>query len=357
MRRQAIIHQPYDVRLDEIAPLAHPLGDFELLVRTEISALSPGTETRIYTGTEAARFSYRVSYPFTLGYNNVARVIATGSRVQNYQPGQRIFTRMPHISEYVVGERTAAVEPASLNSNVPASYSVIAAVPASVTSEEASLTHLLTLGFNALHRGQYRFGETVMVIGLGVVGLGAVCMAHVAGARVAAIGNAPLRLEVARQLGACEAWLAGDDDELRARRFAGEEGIDMVVVCADSWSALKTAIDLSRRNTRIVALAFPGAGQGPAPFDPFEPSDFYNRSLSYVASSWMPTDDYAPEYQRFTVPRIYRYILDLMARQRIRTSSLVTHRFPIDQIQSAFQLALTKDKSVIGIVFDWNPDE
>jgi threonine dehydrogenase-like Zn-dependent dehydrogenase len=261
---------------------------------------------------------------------------------------------MPHISEYVVAERATASGSDAANPNIPASYTVIAAVPDSVTSEEAVLTHMLTLGFNALHRGQYRFGETVMVIGLGLVGLGAVCMAHVAGARVAAVGNAESRLDVARQLGADEAWLSGDDHQLRARQFAGEEGIDMVVVCADSWSALKTAINVSRRNTRIVALAFPGAGQGPAPFDPFEPADFYNRSLSYVASSWMPADDYPPEYQRFTVSRIYRYLLELMARRRIVASPLVTHRFPISDIQSAFQLALTKDRSVIGIIFDWS---
>jgi hypothetical protein len=43
-----------------------------------------------------------------------------------------------------------------------------------------------------------------------------------------------------------------------------------------------------------------------------------------------------------------------MARRRLVASPLVTHRFPISEIQSAFQLALTKDRSVIGIIFDWS---
>src|SRR4029453_13787681 len=180
MAKQIIVHAPGDVRIDEVPPLTRSLGDYEILVRTELSALSPGTETRIYTGLEAARFAYRVSYPFQLGYNNVGRVIKVGSKVEGYRPGQRLFSRMPHVSEYIVAERS--VQPLGLgHSNVPSSYDVIAPVPESVSSEQAVFTHLFVLGFNALQRGQYRFGENVVVIGLGVVGLGAVCMARAAG--------------------------------------------------------------------------------------------------------------------------------------------------------------------------------
>jgi threonine dehydrogenase-like Zn-dependent dehydrogenase len=68
----------------------------------------------------------------------------------------------------------------------------------------------------------------------------------------------------------------------------------------------------------------------------------------------MAMDDYPPEYQRFTHKRVYRYILDLMARRRIDPSPLVTHRFPIARIKDAFDLALSRDKSVLGVVLDWN---
>jgi threonine dehydrogenase-like Zn-dependent dehydrogenase len=261
---------------------------------------------------------------------------------------------MPHLSEFIVAERAMGESGGTASSNIPKSYDQIAPVPENVSSEHAVFTHLLLLGFNALQRGQYQFGENVVVIGLGVVGLGAACMARAAGARVAAIGNAPSRLETARAIGADVAWLAGDDDLGHAASFAGEPGVDLVIVCTDSWEAMKTAIKISRRNTRIAVLAFPGVGQGPSPFEPFEPADFYNRSLSYIAVSWMAMDDYPPEYQRFTRKRVYRYILDLMARGRIDLSPLVTHHFPITRIKDAFDLALSRDKSVLGVVLDWN---
>ncbi len=351
--KQVIVHAPYDVRVDEVVTPDRPLGDYELRVRTEVSALSPGTETRVYTGLEAERFRYRISYPFALGYNNVGRVMAVGPRVATYQVGQRIFSRMPHQSEYIVAEKAVGGGGPAALPNVPGSYDVIAPVPENVPSDWAVFTHLLTLGFNALHSGQYRFGENVVVIGLGIVGLGAVSMARLAGARVGAIGNDTSRLNLARALGADDVWLNGDDDVRRAGQFGGEAGIDLVIVCADPWAATKTAIAIARRKTRIAVLAFPGIGQGPAPFEVFEPADFYNHSLSYISVGWMPSDDYPPEYQRFTVKRIYRYLLDRMATRRIDLSSIATHRVPVSRVKDAFDLLLRKDRSAIGIVLDW----
>ena len=255
MPTQVVVHAPYDVRFEEIPSNGRPLGDFELLVRAEVGALSPGTETRIYSGKGVERFSYRINYPFPLGYNNVGKVAAVGSKVRSYRPGQRVFTCMPHLSEFIVAEQAAAESGGPTSPNIPKSYDQIAPVPENVSSEHAVFTHLLLLGFNALQRGQYQFGENVVVIGLGVVGLGAVCMARAAGARVAAIGNALSRLEAARAIGADVAWLAGGDDLGHATSIAGEPGVDLVIVCPDAWEAMKTAITISRRNTRVAVLA------------------------------------------------------------------------------------------------------
>jgi hypothetical protein len=111
MTKQVIVHAPFDVRLDELPSDERPLGPYELRVRTELTALSPGTETRIYTGQEAERFAYRVRYPMPIGYNNVGRIVEVGSEVREYQVGGRIFSRMPHIDEYIVAERVFAAPP------------------------------------------------------------------------------------------------------------------------------------------------------------------------------------------------------------------------------------------------------
>jgi threonine dehydrogenase-like Zn-dependent dehydrogenase len=350
--KKIYVHAPFDVRLDDVPSDNRPLGPYELRVHTELTALSPGTETRIYSGLESDRFSYRVRYPYALGYNNVGRVVEVGGMVREYKVGDRVFSRSQHQSELIVAEKNVAGI-ASGDPNVPIGYDVIARVPDNVKSEYALFTHLFTLGFNSLYRADYRFGENVVVIGLGVVGLGAVSMAHLAGARVFAIGNDLSRLEIAKKMGADDGSLSGENAIDRAQAFCGEPGADAIIVCADAWAALKTAIDISRRSTRIAVLSFPGVGEGAPKFDPFAPADFYNKSISYVAVSWMPSDDYPPEYQRFTVKRIYRYILDRMSQGQVDMTPVVTHRFPIANIKDAFDLSLSKNKSAIGIVCDW----
>lgn len=42
-------------------------------------------------------------------------------------------------------------------------------------------------------------------------------------------------------------------------------------------------------------------------------------------------------------------VLDLLARGKLKTESLITHRFPLDQINDAFEVAQAKEET--GAVF------
>ena len=70
---------------------------------------------------------------------------------------------MPHLSEFIVAEQAMGESGWPASPNIPKSYDQIAPVPENVSSEHAVFTHLLLLGFNALQRGQYRFGENGMI--------------------------------------------------------------------------------------------------------------------------------------------------------------------------------------------------
>src|SRR5260370_32987855 len=99
MPTQVIVHALYDVRFEETPSIERPLGDFELLGRAEVGALSPGTEARIYSGKGVERFSYRIDYPFPLGHNSVGEVAAVAITVRNYRPGRSASTCMPRWRE------------------------------------------------------------------------------------------------------------------------------------------------------------------------------------------------------------------------------------------------------------------
>ena len=74
-----------------------PLGDNELLVATECSLISPGTERAFLLGLPNAQGDYP-SYP---GYSNIGVIIDRGSDVSGFDIGDRVVSSKGHTSHFV----------------------------------------------------------------------------------------------------------------------------------------------------------------------------------------------------------------------------------------------------------------
>jgi threonine dehydrogenase-like Zn-dependent dehydrogenase len=53
-------------------------------------------------------------------------------------------------------------------------------------------------------------------------------------------------------------------------------------------------------------------------------------------------------------PRIFRYVLDLMARRRFDARDLITHRYIPDQAAEAYAIANESRGQTVGIAFTWS---
>src|ERR1700752_3912549 len=88
--RQVLIVEPYRVEVREVellAPAAH-----QILVQTEASAVSPGTELAVYTGTHQWLKDPTLpdwKFPFRPGYSAAGTVLAVGAKVAAVNPGER----------------------------------------------------------------------------------------------------------------------------------------------------------------------------------------------------------------------------------------------------------------------------
>lgn len=78
-----------DVRVVDDVPIPE-FGDYEMLVRVHACGLCTGTDLNIINGhmTKADRFA---GYPTILGHEGCGEVIAVGSKVRNYQIGDRVI--------------------------------------------------------------------------------------------------------------------------------------------------------------------------------------------------------------------------------------------------------------------------
>ena len=158
-RRVVQFTAPCQVEVIE-EPLPAPDSD-QVLVRTTLSAISPGTERLIYQGdapSEALDSSIEalsgdLEYPLTYGYAAVGRVVDSGSDVEPDWEGKRVFSFQPHASHFV----------ASPESLLP--------LPDGARDVDGILIPNLETAVNLLMDGRPLIGERVVVFGQGVVGL------------------------------------------------------------------------------------------------------------------------------------------------------------------------------------------
>ena len=153
--------------------------EMEMLVRTDCTLISTGTELTILTaeyepGSAWARYG---KYPFVPGYNSVGEVIEVGPGVENQWLGKRVASYAPHAAFVITTPQDVRV------------------VPDGLASDEAAFFTIAEIVMNGVRRGGVTWGEAVGVFGLGLLGQFTVRFCHFAGARaVIGIDLAPTRI-------------------------------------------------------------------------------------------------------------------------------------------------------------------
>ena len=338
----AILHGPRDLRLEE-QPLDNTnLKPNQLWVETLISAFKIGTDRGNYEGAEEVPGA--PTYPRWVGDSNLGIVRGIGSAVTRFREGDRVVTRMPHQSEYLIEESASMVK-----------------VPDGADDEDAVFSHLYALSSLCYRKAHFQPGENVAVVGLGVLGLGAVALGPCFGARVVGLGNSPIRLEMASRMGAHEAYLSDDPDLTgKLNAFTDGVGIDLVILTANPWPAFRTSLRVVRPNGRVSIVSLLGRGEPPIDFNPLPLDLFYIKGISLISVCGPPGYLY-PDHgvgnqvtdDRFNPDRACAHVLSLIADGRLEPSRLITHRFHYTEMVEAYEMAFNREKSMLGVVFEW----
>ena len=337
----AMLHGPRDLRIEEQPLDTANLKPDELWIETEITAFKIGTDRGNYEGADPVPGA--PDYPRWVGDSSLGIVRAVGSAVERFQEGDRVVTRQPHQSEYVMAESGGVVK-----------------VPAGVHPEDAVYANLYALSARCYQRAYFQPGENVAVVGLGVLGLGAVALGPHFGARVVGLGNSPIRLRMAERMGGHAAYMT-DDPELdtKLEAFTDGVGIDLVILTANPWPAYRTALEVVRPNGRVSIVSLLGRGEAPPDFNPLAMEWFYRKGLSLIAVSG-PAGYLYPQasgrtelHNRFDPDEAAAFMLSLMADGRLEPKRLVTHRFHYSEMAKAYEMAYRREKTMLGVIFQW----
>ncbi len=284
----------------------------------------------------------KLDQPLALGYCHVGQIIEVGQDVSEFKQGDRVVSNGSHASV------------------VSVSRNLTAAIPDSVTDEEAAFTVLASIGLQGIRLAKPSLGESFVVTGLGLIGLLTVQLLRAHGCRVLGIDFDESKLEIARQFGAETVSLNKGQDPVEAgMAFSRGRGVDAVIITASTKSSdpVSQAARMSRKRGRIVLVGVTGLE--------LDRSEFYQKELSFqVSCSYGPGrydsnyenkgQDYPLGFVRWTEQRNFEAILDMMADGRLNVKPLISHRFNFDDAVEAYK-TLSDDKQALGIILQY-PD-
>jgi L-iditol 2-dehydrogenase len=200
--------------------------------------------------------------------------------------------------------------------------SLLVPIPDDISYDHASMACCgLGASFGAYQRLGSGAFDTVLVTGLGPVGLGAVVNGRYRGARVIGVESNPWRAQRALELGAEVVIDPTDEDALdQIQALTGGKGVDHAVDCSGVVAAHRLCIDAARRRGKV---AFVGESMGETPL--IISPDMIRKGLT-LFGSW--------HYNLADTPKI----MQVIAESGPQLDKLISHRFPLTEIQQAWEL-------------------
>lgn len=204
-------------------------------------------------------------------------------------------------------------------------------IPADVSYDHGALA-CCGLGptFGAMQRVGVNADDTVLITGLGPVGLGGVINGAYRGARVIGVESNRWRAQKALELGATAVIDPTDPDALpQLLALTGGQGVEHAIDCSGVVAAHRLCIDGTRRKG-TVSFVGESAADTPLRISP----DMIRKGLTLIGS-W--------HYNRQDTPRMMQMIRKLGSK----LEQLISHRFPLTQVQQAWELQLTGESAKV----------
>ncbi len=343
MKRQALYFMgPGKVAVQD-EPL-DPLEPDQVLVRTRLSAISPGSELLVLQGDapeglrvdetiEALSGEFR--FPLKYGYAAVGEVVELGRAASADWLGRRVLAFQPHQSHFAAAPKDLLV------------------IPQEVDFQDAVFLPNMETAFSLVMDGRPVIGEIVAVFGQGVVGLLTLALlAEFPLADLVSFDLHPARRQLSRELGARQSLDPADHPSLESllRRWedlAPDGRADLTFEVSGNPAALDDAIYMTGYEGRIVVGSWYGARRASVDLG----GRFHRSRLRLISSQVSRLDS---RWQgRWNKSRRLHAVWNMIGR--VRPGQLITHRIPFGEAPDAYHLLSERPNAAIQVLLTY-PD-
>ena len=285
-----------------------------------------------------------------LGHEAVGEIVETGSDVHTVRPGDRVlvscitacgrcrFCREGTYGQclggggWILGHLIDGTQAEYVR--VPYADLSVHPLPSTVDSDDAVLlADIFPTAYEVgVLNGCVRPGDTIAVVGAGPIGLAAIATAQLyAPQRIIAVDLAAARLDAARQLGADAVATVGENPEQLVADLTDGLGADVVIEAVGVPESFEMCTRMVRPGGHVANVGVHG-----------KPATLHLEDL-WIKNVTITTG----LVDTHSTPTLLR----MAAAGRLPTSSLVTHTFPLDRMEEAYDVfARAADTGALKVV-------
>ena len=309
----------------------------QVLVKIKSSAIC-GSDLHIFKGKHPS-----APLPVTIGHEFSGDVEAVGAGVTNVKPGDRV-TVEPCIvcgvceacrhGEYGYCENisfTYRNGDGAMADYITVNAPYVYRLPDDLTYDTGALVEPLSVATHAVRRADIRLGETVLVIGAGAIGMLIAAICRKSGAGEVIIADfSDERLAVAGELGATIAINSGRTNlEEEINRLTSGKGVDKSFECVGLEATFLQAMMCLRRNGLATIIGI------------FEKPD-----INIPASRFVTHEIRVQGAQGYC----WDFPIALKIARELELERLVTHHFPLEDLQKALETCLDRSAGSIKVL-------
>jgi L-iditol 2-dehydrogenase len=332
--RAGVYREQGIVRVEDV-PVPE-VGEGEVLIKVAACGIC---------GTDIKKIFQRyVEPPQILGHELAGTVVAVARGVTKWKPGDRVmsFHHTPcgkcffcqkrlfsQCQQYKTTGLTGGFTPngGGFGQYVKAMPWVaergMVALPDNVSFEEATFIEPVNTIVKAAQKARVAAGETVLILGCGPIGLQLLMVSKLEGARLFTADPIAERRAKSLTLGAMESFDPSSGkllEEIRARTEG--RGADAVLVAVAHPAVVVDALAAARPGGRVLLFAAN---------DPVTKIEFPAAAVGIDEKEILGSYSAAVDIQEAAA--------DLVLKKKLPVLDIVTHRFPLDKIQQALELA------------------
>ncbi|XP_072881592.1 sorbitol dehydrogenase-like [Hemitrygon akajei] len=343
----AVLHAPRDLRLEN-RPVTEPKSNEVLLKINSVGIC--GTDLKFWEYGRIVGFD--INKPVILGHEFSGTVVKVGSGVEHLKAGDRVAVEpsFPIKDDELVKSGRYNLALSEHRTGIPPSNGAMCQylahnanycfkIPDSLSFEEGALVEPLSVGIHACHRGEVKIGKTVFICGAGTIGLMCMLVAKTMGAAQVVICDLiSSRLEMAKKLGAdFTIKIDGETPEILAKKVKAVLGTmpNVSLECTGKEFCMQAGMYATCSGGTMVLVGL-----------------FEEQMNIPITQAIIREVDIRGSFKYCNT---WPMAINMLVLNKIDVKPLVTHRFPLNEIQKAFET--TRKGMGIKVILKCDPSD